>query len=78
MKARPQPEWRDQRGRRRPGPGVQQRIQAKIEDVREKIRSLQQIETLLEELAASCGAGNGTGECPVLDVLERPDDEEKR
>ncbi len=57
---------------------VQQRIQAKIEDVHEKIRSLQQIETLLKELAASCGAGNGAGDCPVLDVLEQPDEEDER
>lgn len=54
---------------------VQQRIKAKIEDVRQKIRSLERIEGSLEELAASCVAVNGPGECPVLDVLERPEEE---
>ena len=56
---------------------IQERIEGKIEDVRQKISSLKRIEAMLEELAASCGAGSGTGECPVLDVLERPDDEEE-
>lgn len=53
---------------------VQQRIQTKIEDVRQKIRSLERIEMLLEELVASCGAGNGAGDCPALDVLQGPDE----
>ena len=56
---------------------IQERIEGKIEDVRQKISSLKRIEAMLEELAASCGAGSRTGECPVLDVLERPDDEEE-
>jgi Hg(II)-responsive transcriptional regulator len=54
---------------------VQQRIEGKIEDVRQKIRSLKRIEAMLEELAASCVARSGTSECPVLEVLERPDEE---
>ncbi|MFL6237066.1 MAG: MerR family transcriptional regulator [Thermoanaerobaculia bacterium] len=61
-----------------PCEGVQQRIKAKIENVRQKIRSLQKIETMLEELAANCIPVSGPGECPALDVLERPEEKEER
>jgi Hg(II)-responsive transcriptional regulator len=54
---------------------IQQLIRTKMEDVRQKIRSLKRIKNLLEELAASCVVASGAGECPVLDVLERLDDE---
>lgn len=56
---------------------VQQRIKAKIEDVRQKIRSLERIERLLGEMAASCVTVSRPGECPVLDVLERSDEEQR-
>jgi len=55
---------------------VQRRIETKLAAVRGKILSLKQLESMLEDLAASCDAvagTGGTGECPVLEVLERAD-----
>ena len=54
---------------------VQRRVEAKLEDVRQKIRSLEQIRSKLEELAATCVAGGSSSECPILEVLERVDEE---
>lgn len=42
---------------------------AKLADVRGRIRSLRRLETVLEDLVASCRSRTPTEECPVLDTL---------
>ena len=52
---------------------VRRRVEAKIEIVRQKIRALERIQSMLERLAATCEAQGTPSECPVLEVLEQPD-----
>lgn len=59
---------------------VQRRIETKLVEIRWKIRSLERLESTLEEYAASCAARGGASECPLLAALQAPDEEahEKR
>ena len=51
---------------------VQERIQAKIGSIQEKIRSLERMERALKGMAAIClSEALSTSECPILDALER-------
>lgn len=52
---------------------VRAKATAKLEDVREKIRDLQQIEAVLGRLSTTCSGEGPTCACPILDAL---DDEE--
>ena len=50
---------------------VQERIQAKIDTVEEKIRSLERMKRALHGMAGICLSGaSPTSECPILDALE--------
>jgi MerR family mercuric resistance operon transcriptional regulator len=50
---------------------VRTKATAKLENVREKIRDLQQIEMVLERLAISCSGEGPTSVCPILKAMER-------
>lgn len=50
---------------------VRKRTEAKIADVRAKQRKLRQIEQALVKLAASCRGRGPTGNCPILDSLDK-------
>lgn len=48
---------------------VRAKATAKLEDVREKIRDLQQIEAVLGRLATACSGEGATSACPILDAM---------
>lgn len=51
---------------------VQERIQAKIDNVEAKIRSLERMKRALNGMAGICLSGAlPTSECPILDALEK-------
>lgn len=51
---------------------VQERIQAKIDNIDEKIRSLEHMRRALDGMAGICLSGAlPTSECPILDALEQ-------
>lgn len=52
---------------------VYQRAQAKIQNIDEKIRTLQAMRRALSKLMAECEGRGGISECPILEALE--DDE---
>ncbi len=49
---------------------VRARAEAKIEEVRDRIRDLQRIETTLEELVEKCEGHGSTSACPILHAIE--------
>ncbi|MGH9401155.1 MAG: heavy metal-responsive transcriptional regulator [Terriglobia bacterium] len=49
---------------------VKERAEVKIEDIEEKIRSLQRMKRALQKLMSACGGEVSVSECPVLDALE--------
>lgn len=49
---------------------VKIKAEAKIEEVEEKIRSLQQIRAALQRMVGSCKVNKRMGECPILDALD--------
>jgi MerR family transcriptional regulator, copper efflux regulator len=49
---------------------VKQRAEAKITDIKEKIRDLQRMQTALQALASACQGTGPTSECPILEALE--------
>ena len=52
---------------------VKVEAEAKIEDIRAKIRALQKMKRVLAELTASCDSRAPTGSCPILESLEKQD-----
>jgi MerR family transcriptional regulator, mercuric resistance operon regulatory protein len=54
--------------RRRPCADVRPVAAAHLTDVREKIADLRQMERVLKETVARCGAGTGS-QCPMIDAL---------
>lgn len=50
-------------------PMVQAKTQTKLEKVQRKIRELERMERVLDQLAASCAAREATAECPILEML---------
>lgn len=52
---------------------VEERTREKLADVRGKIEELRRLETVLEDLAASCRSRTPTEECPVLTSLADAD-----
>ena len=53
---------------------VKVEAEAKIEDIRAKIRALQKMKSVLAELTASCDSRAPTNNCPILESLEKHDD----
>jgi MerR family transcriptional regulator, copper efflux regulator len=51
-------------------PQVKRRAEAKIGDIEEKIRSLQQMKRALEKLVGACAGKRPLRECPILDALQ--------
>lgn len=49
---------------------VKIKAEAKIAEVEEKIRSLEQIKAALERLVGSCRINRPLGECPILEALD--------
>lgn len=49
---------------------VRRRVEDKIDDVDEKIRSLRTIRRALNSLAKRCGADGPIGECPILEAMD--------
>lgn len=49
---------------------VKVRAQAKIEDIKERIRSLQQMKNALAKLSQACSGRGSTSECPILESLD--------
>ncbi|MGH9351285.1 MAG: MerR family transcriptional regulator [Terriglobia bacterium] len=49
---------------------VKKRAKVKVEDIEEKIRSLQRMRQALQKLMAACGNKGRMSECPILDALE--------
>ena len=52
---------------------VKVEAEAKIEDIRAKIRALQEMKHVLTELTASCDSRAPTSSCPILESLEKQD-----
>ena len=50
---------------------VRGRAERKAADIEAKIHSLQQMRDTLQEMIAACERGGPTGECPLLETLER-------
>lgn len=49
---------------------IKKRAEAKIEDIEDKISSLQRMKQALRKLTAACGGKGAVSECPILDALE--------
>jgi len=50
---------------------VAARARAKVEVIDARIRELKRVQGALDELISACAANEETGECPILDALER-------
>ncbi len=50
---------------------VKKRTEAKISDIEEKIKSLQQMKKSLVKLKAACNGQGFINECPILEALEK-------
>lgn len=53
-----------------PCEAVQARAEKKAAEIERKIRELQRMKQVLDELVASCEARRPTRECPILEVLD--------
>jgi MerR family transcriptional regulator, copper efflux regulator len=49
---------------------IKKRAEAKIEDIEDKISSLQRMSQVLRKVTAACGGKGSVSECPILDALE--------
>lgn len=49
---------------------VKQRAEAKIVDIEEKMRDLEQMKHALTSLVATCSGCGPTSECPILEAME--------
>jgi len=49
---------------------VAERARRKIEIVEDRVRDLNRIRRVLEDLVAACAVKEGTAECPILEVLD--------
>lgn len=50
---------------------VRRRAERKVAQIQEKIQALHQLQMVLEEMIAACAQGGPTGECPILETLNR-------
>jgi MerR family transcriptional regulator, copper efflux regulator len=53
---------------------VRQRAKDKIGDIQGRIESLERVKAALEKLVKSCRGRGPTSECPILDVLDREEE----
>ena len=49
---------------------VKERAEAKIEDIEDKIKTLQRMKRALRKLSDACGGNGSVSECPILDALD--------
>ncbi|MCH7726571.1 MAG: heavy metal-responsive transcriptional regulator [Planctomycetes bacterium] len=49
---------------------VKSRAEAKIDDIQEKIRTLQRMKKALVKVTEACSGHGGTSECPILEALD--------
>lgn len=56
---------------------VRRRAEHKVADIEAKISALQQMHSALQEMIAACAQGGPSGECPLLETLERNAQERK-
>lgn len=49
---------------------VERKTRQRIELVERKIRDMERLKEILQQLAAACAARRPTGECPILEALE--------
>lgn len=54
---------------------IKRRTEAKIQDMNERIRALQEIKKALTKLTAACKGRGPVGECPILEALEHEEPE---
>ncbi|MFZ1756245.1 MAG: MerR family DNA-binding protein [Caldilineaceae bacterium] len=50
---------------------VRRRAEHKVADIEAKISALQEMRNALQEMIAACAQGGPSGECPLLETLER-------
>ncbi len=50
---------------------IKKRAAAKVEDIEDRIRSLQRMKRALKKLAAACSGNGSVSHCPILDALEK-------
>ncbi len=50
---------------------VKSRAEAKIDDIQDKIRTLQRMKKALVKVTKACSGRGGTSECPILESLDR-------
>ncbi len=56
-----------------PAADVKRRVEAKIADIENKVRSLQEMKRALAKLTSACG-GHTTAECPLLHALDQQEE----
>jgi MerR family mercuric resistance operon transcriptional regulator len=50
---------------------IRKRAEAKIGEVRDKLKMLRQMERALVKLTAACRGRGPTGDCPIIDALDK-------
>lgn len=50
---------------------IKKRAEAKVEDIEDRIRSLQRMKRALKKLTAACSGNGSVSDCPILDALEK-------
>ena len=50
---------------------IKERAETKIQDIENKIRSLQRMKRALKKLTAACSSNGPVSNCPILDALEK-------
>ena len=53
---------------------VKEQVEAKIDDIKKKIKDLKQIQKTLETLDSCCDGRGSTVDCPILEALDGDDD----
>ena len=52
---------------------VKSRAESKIDDIQDKIRTLQRMKKALVKVTKACSGRGGTDECPILEALDNRD-----
>ncbi len=50
---------------------VKEQAERKIQNIQQKIRTLQRMKRALVKLTEACNGNGSTGDCPILDTLEK-------
>ena len=50
---------------------VKSRAESKIDDIQDKIRTLQRMKKALVKVTKACSGSGGTSECPILETLDK-------